>query len=64
MADVISATVFICHIVGQACSHRKRQRTAALQDTGAISKARRFPQGFGVRLSSAAFDNFPYRLNF
>jgi hypothetical protein len=32
----------------------KRQRTAALQDTGAISQSPVYPQGFGVRLSSAA----------
>ncbi len=33
----------------------KRQRTAALQDAGANLAARRPPQGFGVRQSSAAF---------
>src|SRR5437667_12874625 len=34
---------------------RKRQRTAALQDASARHAARMLPQGFGVRLSSAAF---------
>src|SRR5260370_12649861 len=33
---------------------QKRQRTAALQDASAFSKAIVGPQGFGVRLSSAA----------
>jgi hypothetical protein len=33
----------------------KRQRTAALQDAVATDRAPLLPQGFGVRLSSAAF---------
>jgi hypothetical protein len=33
----------------------KRQKTAALQDAGATDRTRLLPQGFGVRLSSAAF---------
>src|SRR5215471_13349832 len=36
-------------------ARKKRQRTAALQDAGAFSDAPLPPQGFGVRLSSAAF---------
>jgi xylan 1,4-beta-xylosidase len=34
---------------------KKRRRTAALQDAGATSDSPLRPQGFGVRLSSAAF---------
>jgi hypothetical protein len=33
----------------------KRQRTAALQDAGALSHTPLLPRGLGVRLSSAAF---------
>jgi hypothetical protein len=33
----------------------KRQRTAALQDATALFGTLLLPQGFGVRLSSAAF---------
>jgi hypothetical protein len=33
----------------------KRQRTAALQHAGALSRTPLLPQGLGVRLSSAAF---------
>src|SRR5262245_34441364 len=49
------------HIVFSACLNclhyisTKRQRTAALQNAGANSRSPLYPQGFGVRLSSAAF---------
>src|SRR5689334_11192679 len=36
---------------------KKRQRTTALQDAGAILRAQLRPQGFGVRLSSAALNS-------
>jgi hypothetical protein len=36
----------------------KRQGTAALQDAGAFFGTLLLPQGFGVRLSSAAFISF------
>ena len=35
--------------------HKKRQRTNALHDAGALNYAPLIPRGFGVRLSSAAF---------
>ena len=35
----------------------KRQRTAALQDAGALFDALVLPQGFGVRQSSAALSS-------